>query len=97
MLEAMSNNPNFARDFADLMLVFNGTQKAMKSESITAWMQQAMKEFADESKSLTGQVVKTLEIWNQPSRIAGFLDDLKKDKWLLNLLTCLQQQKAEKN
>jgi len=96
MLEAMSNNPNFARDFADLMLVFNGTQKAMKSESITAWMQQAMKEFADESKSLTGQVVKTLEIWNQPSRIAGFLDDLKKDKMAVkfaNMLTTTEGRK----
>lgn len=96
MLEAMSNNPNFARDFADLMLVFNGTQKAMKSESITAWMQQAMKEFANESKSLTGQVIKTIEIWNQPSRIAGFLDDLKKDKMAVkfaNMLTTTEGRK----
>lgn len=96
MMEAMGNNPNFARDFADLMMVFNATQKAMKSESITAWMQQAMKEFADESKSLTGQVVKTLEIWNQPSRIAGFLDDLKKDKMAVkfaNMLTTTEGRK----
>jgi hypothetical protein len=96
MLEAMSNNPNFARDFADLMLVFNGTQKAMKSESITAWMQQAMKEFSNESQSIIGQVVKTLEIWNQPSRIAGFLDDLKKDKMAVkfaNMLTTTEGRK----
>jgi len=77
-------------------LVFNGTQKAMKSESISAWMLKAMEEFANESKSLTGQVVKTLEIWNQPSRIAGFLDDLKKDKMAVkfaNMLTTTEGRK----
>ncbi len=78
LLEAF--DPQFGREFADLMQLFNQTTKAIDSGPDTAWKQRALKEFDDYNKPMLSSILENIAIWNSPKNVANWWAETKSKK-----------------
>ena len=86
--EALGGGEN-TKNFFWLMDTLSATGRAMGKESFTAFAQQAQKEISRESTGLTAPLIESLEVWNTPSRIAGYMKAIQTDNYAARLAEIL--------
>jgi len=80
------------KEFFWLLDTLNATGVAMGKESFTAFAQAAQKDILREGSGIVAPVIETLEFWNTPSRVAGYLKAINSDKYAGRLAEILTTQ-----